>query len=1571
MVATQFVRRRAVATAIVAVFLFTLVPFTPAAQAQNTPSGADISVRLGEAQFFHGAFFGGARPTHFVDNGTIGEVSLHVPVYNVGPAINGVPVYFWSAEAPDRTDCVKVNIEQGAPTAPAKGVAVFTGINTRFLAAGAYNFTIQAFPATRPTAVETEEDCTTSATNPTARPAGPDSNCLGTGVTCRLETDDTNNWARAFLVKESFLDLRIKEVRWCALQTNPMRTEPCNESMIVNDKVYNITPPAGATLVDTYFEVLVENVADKTHSRVDVANYGTCPATGACNPDGFAYELNITVTQPGWPTMWANATNHLRERADESGLTHRAWSSDFAINDLHGVFNVTVQIDPRNLLRRHATDASIDIAKRDIEVAYREFKGNFTASTFATTAETAYPYDGPFVIAGNITFRNAGPAPVPSDKDIKISVYLDNLSTTNTKFVRNFLYTPKENFSEMPYELYWDATSSLGADNYLPPGRHTIYAIMDVDNALNETNESNNNFSLDIFVRDRTDPRISGNPRIALVEQPDSPAPAFFRPHEGFNVFATVADDDNNLRVYANFSLDSNRSVYRLVRMDPDGVVANLYNAQLFDMNFHNFSSIPIDQTENWTLSIYANDSFGNNATGPTRPFKLKAWPLHNATTESIILRPTWPAANQSWNLGSDPLWRIRVLGNMTGYTDKTDHQQFKTSNLAYNVTVVSTGRTFNFNGTYWYPETPRLTQNEPSPAPGCSPFAGPPQPGSGTPAEGVVPGTGAQTCDDTLNNTFRAGVLRVDMESPGTWNYSIRITDIANHTRVINGTLFLEDFKPEIHNWNLTGTTEVTPPGNLRVQANVSDDDNEIAGAYLNLTRVSPGDGMSMNISLSKRTEEAKGGFTWYRYNESVDVRRGSPTSIGIGGVFNASIHVVDGVGNWNHTGIRENLTIKDEEAPQLVTFGATPPVVEIGENVTFYATASDATNVSVRIEIFRNPGSSELLVDPIVISQPAGASGWNYTHTMNFSGEAQHSFRITAIDSVNRVSTVGTGMVTVRDNLGPKYDIVSPSVRLDGDRYGSATPRIEVIVRDVEGVVASSIEMEVAGLPVDHDLLPAPGNLEGYLVSYTVPPSKKFDHRDLVEVSLKARDNSSEALASEMNFTFIVDDVAPTVRIVSITPSYRDQPAHVLNVSLASRFTLAAEDVDGLPTQVPTGGIRYRILGGGPGAAETVYSGPFRINDAAGVYTGPRLYQIQFWAEDDVGNFNRNLNVTTVYVDDTPPALFQFFPQGRSINATFVDDRVGVNRSVVWYRLNDQAYVPLPLVEREGAWTIQLPEGVKGDRIAYYLQAWDRLDNTETFGNATSPYASFDVSNHEPRLRITAPADGGRVSRTFELTWDASDEDGDALVFTLYYRAPGRTNFVELAKLENTAARRYSVDTTRFADGQYTFRVAAGDGAFVKLAETTVTVINRADAIGTVSVTGDATPGGTMLVTAEVTKAEATLVEARLYQGTELVDAFAMNDGGRDGDVTANDGIWSTRVPINAAGDYRVEIFTQYREDGVLKESSLSPTSAAFSAKLTPGYILTEYGAIIALIGLLAAVGIGVAVFVVMRRR
>lgn len=242
--------------------------------------------------------------------------------------------------------------------------------------------------------------------------------------------------------------------------------------------------------------------------------------------------------------------------------------------------------------------------------------------------------------------------------------------------------------------------------------------------------------------------------------------------------------------------------------------------------------------------------------------------------------------------------------------------------------------------------------------------------------------------------------------------------------------------------------------------------------------------------------------------------------------------------------------------------------------------------------------------------------------------------------------------------------------------------------------------------------------------------------------------------------------------------------------------------------------------------------------------------------------------------------------------------------------------------------------------------------------------------MGNHLPKVTITTPTEGSRLSRTQDVVWTASDADNDALVFTVYLKAPGKTTFTELARLESTEARKYALATTGFADGQYTLRVTATDGAFVALSETTVTFINRGSAVGATSLSAKtATPGATLLLTSEVTKAQA-VVEARVYRDGELVQAYPMNDEGRDGDETANDHVYSVRAAVPGAGDYSVEIFTRYQEDGELRQSQMKD-AITFSAKMTPGYILKEYAVLLVLITLAAAVAIGVAAWLVLRKR
>lgn len=1582
MVATKSAFARAGAVGVTALFLLTLFPAAPV-QAQVAPAPGDISVVQGQAFWTQTTFAGGNRATSFIDDGT-GESTLHVPVYNVGAPIENVPVYYQFKEVTE-TECRKIDLPAGTAAQPGMGWANFT-INTRDLPRdGAFNVTVTAFP---PAAPPGASECSTTLQNPTSRPSTAGAECVEQGVTCRTEVTPDNNAVNAYLIKNRFLNLHVREIKWCEGEFRRDTVAPCDTDMLNADgTVYNATPPYNPENGDptyTYFEVLVEALPGD-NAWQDLIDYGGNNSGGSgLLRDGFEYHLNVTVRGANITTVlnlsWDETTGN---GTLEDNTVHRARSTRFQLDGKAGIYNVTAKVDPQRSLRRHGSDTSIDTAMRDVEVAYHDFTGNFTPTDFRTSATNPYPYDGPGHIRGNVTFRNVGTAPLTSnDRDIAYRVYLDNLTSplfTKEGTIASLGDMPVGDEAvdnEFLLEIDFEYTSTLSSSFYLPPGKHTLIAEIDaavdqndgagedIHDALLESNETNNTFTLEIYVIDDSTPQFANTPKITRQISSlgvNAPAIAESRPLEPFNIHINVTDDDNELKVVANFTLDSDPSINRTF---PATKTPTRYVAQVYTFNYHNFTNRSANGQEAWTLRVVATDSFGNVAVSAAQPFQLKPWEIHSASAEALILQPDWPSANLSYESTAEPTWRIRVLPNMTGFTGEGHpNQQFYRENLFLNVSAPSSDA--SLNGSFWQALTPQICSTESD---------RPTQSGPGLPT--VPGGGGVGSCTPTeeeQNNTFRTSVAKRSPGGlgPGLWNYSVMVKDIANHTRIVNGTLHVVDDPPNIREANLSvgANATITPGANFRVEANISDDDN-IVDAYVNFTRAL--DGVFVNFTLVNGTDLFVDTTTDYRvWNDTITTGRGK--MLGLGGNFTVSVHAVDGAGNWNRSELG-TILIADSDIPQIDagSFGVVPGGAEIGENVTFWAKVRDSTNVTVKLNIFRAAGSDEVFETRML---EEGLDG-NFTTTLNFTAEAVHGWELIPEDSVKNTGDKKTGTLIVSDNFGPKFEVRSPDVVIDGTRYGSATPRIDLVVFDVEGVVSSSIDMKVAGQPVNFQVLDAPGNLNGYLVSYTVPANRKFEHLDVVDVNLTARDNSSESLLGHLNFSFVIDDVAPRARLVSVSPSYRDQPAHPLNVSLASRFTLAAEDVDNLPTDVAS--IRYRIIGGGPGGPETVYSGPFRLNDAPGVYTGPRIYQVQFWAEDAVGNSGqRQANATTVYVDDAAPALFQFFPQPRTVNATFLDDRVGVNNSVIWLRVNDAPYQPQELSEIDGTWRTTLPAGRLGDRISYYLQVWDKLGNTETYGNQTNPYHSFDVSNQEPAIRIVTPVEGARVGRSVELTWDASEPDEQALVFKLFVKKPGSAAFTELREFTDSARRAFVVDlsdVTSYRDGEYTLRVTASDGAFVSVDDVTVTLIRSTNPLGElgVQIIGDAIPGETLLIKAQITKAEAIVV-ARLYLGDVLVgnrSGYPMNDEGRDGDEVAGDGFYSTRVTIDDAGDYRVEIFTQYREDGVIKEDTIE-SAKTFNAKLTPGYVLSKFGAIIAIIGLLAAVGIGVAVFVVMRRR
>lgn len=1548
----------------------------------------DLAVVQGEVEIIQG----GVR-TWFLANQT--TATIRATVYNHEPSeVNDVPVYFWFSDpmwltAPTIPGiCTTVDFQAGQldpnaqpnPNDP-KTIPSVKTVEWLFnvpvgYPVGGYNITVLVNE--RPTLDEI----------PATKYSSTFGNaCLSNqngkhGITETVDIED-NNRAVAYFVKDLKPDLRLVTsdgpgIRWCA--GTPRVTTDCDTNMEISHHpgVYNRTVHylrrdpkdpdeyiLNENLQPTYLQVNV-TTAGTLRDTTDYGSAGCAGKTRGCH--GFPYTVRVT----------ARGFN-LTGETDITWAGQKARGDDWhtvgalPLRGLAGNYTINVTLDPPvtgrpngNVTEANAagTGETNNQGERKVEVQWVDFEAKIHAADFRTNASDPYPYTTEFLIRGNVTFRNLGPAPLlhpegfwdgsttsPHNATVRYRLYIEDAgprfsisrisNATNGAEGLNF---KQDRIDTLSYS--WFATSTPGNPGFIRPGKHKLIAEIDTDDYSLEPNKTNNKHEVEIYIQDTTEPQFVDLP---MLNPPDTNGVNLTarRPAEPFYVRVNVSDDDlSSVKVVANFTLAGNASVNRTIPLRQSTTSPKTFEALVSDFRFHGEGSV-----QNWTWRIEMRDAFNNTKNSALKTLRLDKWPIHSVSAAWIV-RPGNVDDGAAFNYSdNDPIsYIVRVYQNWTG----VGNQPNVTTNLRMSIDPPNASRIDLSDGwvnlTDCKSELPELKDDE----------------NLGGVGEEVDP-TICNPTDDFFSN-FKNTVHRASGK-PGKWGVNIGILDVSGETRWINRTLYLLDKPPEVvkqevldANWTAVTAVNATQP--LWINANFSDDRPEAMKAHANFTRT---DGKSVNVTLTPRgmssITDAEGKTTYYHvFNESVETGIGK--TLGIAGTFNLTLAVNDSTGNWINTA-PVVFKVHDNRDPRLYDAKVKPSVQEVNQNVVFQAYGWDETDMRMVVSLFSG-GGAELM--PPVTVLPSKEDPLNFTWSTNFSVEGNYAWTIALLDSEGRAAT-RTGTLAIRDNLGPRFEVLSPSATVGSSLYGPALPRIEIVASDSDTVDENSIVMVVDGQPVVPQIGAPPSGVNGILLSHQVPTARRFAHGDVVHVNVTASDGSGKRLEGWLNFSFVVDAIAPSASYASFEPRHRAASNHVWNVSLATQFRLAAADDDGLPTGVAA--IRYVIRAGAASSGETLYNAPFTIDDAPGVYRGPTLYTLEIAAEDVVGNVNGTPVTMQVWVDDAAPDLVQFFPQDRYVNATFVDDQTGVQRAAVWHRVNAEPYELLELQSSgNNLWKGVLPEARRGDRVSYYLQAWDHLNNTQTYGNASEPKVSFSATNHAPSVRVTSPVTGSRVSGTFDLQWSAEDGDQDALTFLVSYRAPGKSGFTELAKLDAADARRYPVDSRRFQDGEYAFRVQADDGSNVQESVVTLKVINRADAIVGVSpITGTVNAGGTVLLKAEIAKAEA-IVEARLYRNGELAGTYAMNDEGREGDEVANDGVYSVRAPIDASGDYSVEIFTRYEEDGEVKSSSMRD-AVTFSAQLTPAYVMKEYGVLLVLIALVAAVAIGLGAWAVTRKK
>lgn len=1540
---------RTVSLAFVALLL--VGPWAGVAQAQDDLLPGvifDIEVEPGAVQLIHNS-----KVTNFLSSNETFAISVTLDNYGTS-SVTGVPVFWWFGT---QRGCMKSGAVPARQSLedPGVGWANMTQVLLDWQLPNTTGYNVVVSVNERPPASVADNfpnHCNGSSYNPLAE-------------TELRNPDEVDNVAWGYFVKDKRLDLNVTRVDWC---------RPNGDECLLDMWSTELGDWYNSTAYDerlTFFNITIANDGEWRYmvdnSSADCERDEGSPYTPVNCPN-FGYDIEARLFGPGLAaTGMLLAVDTTGATTDErwAYANYTSWGTeDFDLEGRAGNYTLTVSVDPTGRVRQSATNDQREIP---VQVRHVELRPFINVTEFRTDAQDPYPFAAGTRINGSVAFLNEGIMNLTAGRDVDARVYIDDPDGAFAKtatFQRNAGTAGQLNTAKV-YEWLnvtaadgWTLSTDEESPYYLAPGSHKLIAEIDLDDEDNylELNETDNRTEVTIYVQDTGAPRFWTNrtnplvrPSTDITNAENAESILDLHPGQNFTVRAFAEDTEPVLTVTANFTLKTDANVSQRFTLGPLSSGSKFYSTAAirnFTMNDTNASS------EEWSLVVEARDTTGNVAKTTPVTVTFRQWPIQAAPTGYWILEaePTGMPDNATYAWSDDVHnldVHIRIPNNMTGWD-----QHNYTANLWMHVDPPGddvTGRQRTYAGAEGWAH-PRGQQDV------C---AAP----SAREDDGIIGGIGTDPenptdpCPDYGEFVFS---MRKYDGRPGVWNYSIVVRDISGVNRTVNRTVTFLDEAPQIRRYTLEKEKieAGVEPANLTVEWV---EDFNVSQVYMN---VSLGERNITSVPLTKSGTGSDGSLERTWWNTSLATGRG--TLLGIAGNFTTRVAAVDVNGNWGLSPTR-TLEIVDSRAPTIGAFGVTPPAQEIGGNVTFHAYVSDQSNVTAVVRLFHDG-------EEVWNASLASTDGENFAVTRNFTEEETYTWEIQAFDGnlpTGIASDVKRGTLIVSENLGPRYDVLAPSFTSGGERFGKAAQRVSVLVYDNDGVDRDSLNFTVDGVEItgsDLRVDPAPAGYVGWTLSYAIPSSAGYGHNDTITIGLSAVDLSNRSLASDDAFSFRVDDEAPTSRLARLEPRFRVNESDPWTISLASRFEFAATDNDGMPTGVQT--IRYAVIGGTSGSdVETVYTGPFTIDSVAESYTGPRAYLVEYWAEDEVGNVESPIQRVPVTVDVQAPTIdiYGSLPSGQFVNITIQDHQAGVRDVVAWYSLNGSPSQPISLEPTGDTWRGVLPEGRKGERMTYYLQAWDNVNNTAKFGNETEPYSAYTVGNHLPELRITSPTAGARVSKMLDLRWSAEDEDGEDLTFVVYLKAPGRSNFVELSRIAATGSRSYQLDTTRYADGEYTLAVTASDGSFVARAETAVVFLNSARPVGNVTAPGSVTPGEGVLITAEVTKAGAS-VEARLIRDGELVDAFTMNDDGRDGDVVPGDGIYSVEVALDRSGDYSIEIVTRYQENGEEVESKVQ--GPAFTVRLTPGAILSEYAVLWVTLVVLVLGAVGVAGFALYRK-
>lgn len=226
-------------------------------------------------------------------------------------------------------------------------------------------------------------------------------------------------------------------------------------------------------------------------------------------------------------------------------------------------------------------------------------------------------------------------------------------------------------------------------------------------------------------------------------------------------------------------------------------------------------------------------------------------------------------------------------------------------------------------------------------------------------------------------------------------------------------------------------------------------------------------------------------------------------------------------------------------------------------------------------------------------------------------------------------------------------------------------------------------------------------------------------------------------------------------------------------------------------------------------------------RLEGVPGTFAEGTVLQLGFNAaeyDDFSDSVLPTADATAVYYDESGPGEGAF-------SAVYYDGN---------YQMLFMAF-PLEVVGAEGSSSTSVAQAVKGGSPRVYpkekpetlVTLYETDKDTPLRGRPTGgrdlqtldlvkllQLVTYEVYNNPPALTVLSPTERAYVNdNVMNVTWSASDPDGDAIVIRLSYTGKDGVEHA-IAEVDNTGS--YAWDVSALTPGEYTLKVAARDGKF-----------------------------------------------------------------------------------------------------------------------------------------------------------